>query len=122
MKSKMKMLIFLGILCIFSCSKNEGHFHITNQSSFNIDSLSIMPDSKNQIIKLNTGQNVDVKIKMDEVKTDGSYLLTFRNSVTGEIISNAFGYYTNGYQVEDVINIKVLNDTIIIDSKFGKLY
>jgi hypothetical protein len=55
---------------------------------------------------------------MNDVKTDGSYLISFKNSETKKVRSTSFGYYTNGNQVEDIINIKILNDTIITSGKF----
>ena len=56
------------------------------------------------------------------VKTDGTYSLSFKNESTGQTVSQDFGYYTNGYQVEDNMNIRILNDTIVFNSKFNSSY
>jgi len=95
---------------------------ITNKSNFDIDSLSILPDSKQQLIRLGKSKTIDFITKMNKVTSDGSYVISFKNSENNTIISKRFGYYTNGYQIEDVINITVLNDTIMINSKFDTPY
>ncbi|WP_282040660.1 hypothetical protein [Winogradskyella flava] len=122
MKRIENIFFIITLTVIFSCSHNEGHFNISNESDFHIDSLSIAPDSNKQIVTIKKGESLDLDIKMNEVKSDGSYFISFKNSMTNEIVSKAFGYYTNGYQVEDKINIKILNDTILIKSKFYNSY
>ena len=120
---KVRNILLLVIISIsFSCSYSEGNFTISNESDFDIDSLSILPDSKRKHISLKKGEKVNHVVMMNEVKTDGSYFISFKNSESKEIISTAFGYYTNGYQVEDNMNIKILNDTIMFDSKFDNSY
>ncbi|NRD24591.1 hypothetical protein HNV10_15155 [Winogradskyella litoriviva] len=118
---KLAFYVVTVTLC-FSCHFNKGKFVITNKSDFNIDSLTINPDSRKQIIKLDKGEHIEHSIVMNEAKTDGSYFITFKNSDNNTIVSKSFGYYTNGYQIEDEINITVLNDTILIESTFNKPY
>jgi hypothetical protein len=127
LKSKLKtnLKAFYGILLlsvVFSCGSNEGKFIISNESDFDIDSLYILPDSKKQIIKIAKGEHVNHDIKMNKVESDGSYFISFRNSETKKIRFTSFGYYTNGYQVEDNIRIKILNDTIMISSNFDDIF
>ncbi|MBU2920960.1 hypothetical protein KO504_06365 [Winogradskyella psychrotolerans] len=122
MKLKNVWVYTLTILLLFSCRSNEGKFMITNKSNFDIDSLSILPDSKQQFIRLGKSKTIDFITKMNKVTSDGSYVISFKNSENNTIISKRFGYYTNGYQIEDVINITVLNDTIMINSKFDTPY
>lgn len=119
---KSKTIILLGISCMLSCSSNEGKFQITNESDFDLDSLSILPDSNKLTIKIEKGESLKHRINMNEAKTDGSYFISFKNVETNKTISRGFGYYTNGYQTEDIINIKILNDTILINSEFKYLY
>ncbi len=117
---KIKLLISsIMLIIIFSCSHNKGSFFISNESDFNIDSLSIMPDSKMKLSALKKGEEIKHDILMDKAKSDGSYFMTFKNSETNQTISQRFGYYTNGYQTESLINIRILNDTILINSKFN---
>lgn len=119
---KSKALILLIISCMLSCSNNEGKFLITNESDFDIDSLSILPDSNKLNIKIKQGESLKHYINMSEAKTDGNYFISFKNIETSKTISRGFGYYTNGYQTEDIINIKILNDTILINSEFKYLF
>jgi hypothetical protein len=120
---KLINLLFCSICIIsISCSPNKGKFKITNESDFKIDSLCILPDSKKKLIALKKGEHMNYEILMNKVKSDGSYIIAFKNSETNETVSQEFGYYTNGYQIEDVINIRVLNDTILINSTFKNSY
>jgi len=120
LKSKLKLFILLS--CMFSCKSNDGHFIISNESDFDINNVSIMPDANKKIVHIKKGEVLNHNINMSEVKTDGSFTISFQNAKTNDSVSQAFGYYTNGYQIENVISIKVLSDTIIFDSKFDKLY
>ncbi|WP_299102985.1 hypothetical protein [uncultured Winogradskyella sp.] len=113
--------VVLLILCT-SCHFNKGKFVITNASDFKIDSLSINPNANHETISLDKGNSIAYSISMTEAKTDGSYFIAFKNTENNTIISKSFGYYTNGYQIEDEIKITVLNDTILIESKFDKPY
>tara|TARA_R110002049_G_scaffold45917_5_gene133538 strand:+ start:282 stop:665 length:384 start_codon:yes stop_codon:yes gene_type:complete len=123
MKSLKYHLIYVFSIVLFvSCNHNEAKFTITNKSDFDIDSLCITPDSKQQLISIEKGKDIEFSTKMNEVTYDGSYLISFKNSENNNIISKRFGYFTNGYQIEDAIKIMVLNDTIFIDSKFEKPY
>lgn len=123
MKSLKYHLIYVFSIVLFvSCNHNEAKFTITNKSDFDIDSLSITPDSKQQLISIEKGKDIEFSTKMNEVTSDGSYFISFKNSENNNIISKRFGYFTNGYQIEDAIKIMVLNDTIFIDSKFEKPY
>ena len=47
-----------------------------------------------------------------------SYHISFKNESTGQTITQAFGYYTNGNQIEDIIKVRILNDTIMTSGKF----
>lgn len=108
----------LSIVLFASCSANEGRFNISNESSFNIDSLTIIPDSKNKFVSLKKGEKIEYITQMNAAKSDGSYWIYFKKPNAYESIFQNFGYYTNGSQIEDVINIRILNDTILIESKF----
>ncbi|MDH7913193.1 hypothetical protein [Winogradskyella sp. SYSU M77433] len=119
--NKIFFFFFLGVL-LFSCDNNKGEFIIINESDFNIESLNIMPDSKKQFINLKKGETKEHFIFMDEVKTDGSYYMSYINSESKKAVLKPFGYYTNGYQIENAIHIRILNDTILVDGEFNKPY
>lgn len=110
------------LLLVFSCDLDKGQFTISNESDFDIEALSIAPDADNSMISLKKGETVEHDINMKMVNTDGTYRLSFKNESTGQTITRAFGYYTNGYQVEDNMNIRILNDTIVFNSKFNSSY
>ncbi|WP_299113007.1 hypothetical protein [uncultured Winogradskyella sp.] len=115
---KINFCILLFSLLI-SCSNNKGEFIIVNESDFDIDSLSIMPDSKKQFIYIEKGSKIKYSIAMDEVSSDGSYFISFRNVKDNKRIEQRFGYYTNGYQTEKEIVITIKNDTILFKSNFN---
>ncbi|WP_138433135.1 hypothetical protein [Winogradskyella algicola] len=122
MKRFKSLIVLMLFTLIFACNSNTGKFLITNKSNFDVDSLSILPDSEKALIRIKQGESLRHNINMNEVKTDGSYLISFKNETTNQTITRAFGYYTNGYQTEHIINIKIMNDTILINSEFKHLY
>lgn len=107
---------------VLSCNADKGRFTISNESNFDIEALSILPDADNKMIRLKKGETVEHDINMTMVNTDGTYRLSFKNESTGQTITQDFGYYTNGYQVEENMNIRILNDTIVFNSKFNSSY
>ncbi|WP_461599455.1 hypothetical protein [Winogradskyella sp.] len=112
----------LIITIIFSCNHNEGNFMISNESDFDIDSLRIFPDSEVKVLSLKKNESVNYKTLMNLVKSDGSYRILFNVPKTNKTVFQKFGYFSNGYQTEDIINIKIMNDTILFDSEFKHLY
>ena len=123
LKSLSTMIYILALLfLVLSCDADKSKFTITNESDFNIYSLSISPDAQSKMISIRKGEAVDYDINMETVNIDGSYHISFKNESTGQTITRAFGYYTNGYQVEDNMNIRILNDTIVFNSKFNSSY
>ncbi|TGV02577.1 hypothetical protein [Flavivirga rizhaonensis] len=108
----------IAFLLLYSCCTDNGKFLIKNNSDFDIESLSIIPDSKTQYFKIKKGDHIYINTCMNEVKSDGGYSITYKNISSGKTISNSFGYYTNGSQIEKRILILISNDGISYDSKF----
>ncbi|WP_179352695.1 hypothetical protein [Winogradskyella vidalii] len=108
------------IATLYSCNYNEAKFIITNNSGFNIDSLRITPDSKKEYISLKKGEEVVHYIEMDDLNSDGSYLICFRNLDTKATTKQQFGYYNKGSQIEKNIMITIQKDTILTKSNFNK--
>jgi hypothetical protein len=50
-------------------------------------------------------------------KVDGDYLLTFKRNQNNKQIKR-FGYFTNGYPLEEITKIQIEKDTVIIDQIF----
>ncbi|NRD20732.1 hypothetical protein HNV08_11790 [Winogradskyella eckloniae] len=123
MKSILNITFLASLLFLCtSCHFNKGHFVITNASDFKIDSLAINPNTKQEFISLDQGESMAYSISMTEAKSDGSYFISYKNHENSNKISKSFGYYSNGHQIEDEIHITVLNDTVLIKSKFDKTY
>ncbi|NRB84828.1 MAG: hypothetical protein HRU49_13820 [Winogradskyella sp.] len=119
MKRHITTIYILALfLLVFSCDLDKGQFTISNESDFDIEALSITPDADNRMISLKKGETIEHNINMKMVNTDGTYRLSFKNESTGQTITRAFGYYTNGNQIEDIIKVRILNDTIMTSGKF----
>lgn len=113
MKNLLKLIVL--VLVFSGCTfENKGNFNVSNKSDFDIHSVTIQPNSKEERITISKGKSVDLTTDMSKVRSDGSYLISFINSETGEQIERKFGYYTNGYQIEEMIFITIKNDTIDI--------
>lgn len=114
----------ISILTLVSCDNRIiANFEISNETKFKIDSLKIEPtvSLNERFIAINPDATVKYEVDMTEIlKTDGSYRLTYIQN--GKTLIKNFGYYTNGYPIEDLIKIKVLNDTILFNSKFNNPY
>ena len=119
---KTTLLTITAIALFASCSNSEkdGRFKISNDSDFDIDSLSITPDSERQFFGLKSGEKLEFNTKMDKVTSDGSYLFSFKNLKTNKTVAKSFGYYTKGIQLEDEINIIISNEDISIDNTSEK--
>ncbi|WP_229719263.1 hypothetical protein [Winogradskyella schleiferi] len=118
--AKQFLLCSIMITLFSSCSQYEGKFTVSNQSDFDIDSLTILPDTKQQSIRLEKGEKINYYSSMGEKIPEGSYSISFRNSKNKEMSSKKFGYYSSGMQLEDKINIIILNDDIEIEYVFDK--
>jgi hypothetical protein len=115
MKSITKhIFLSLSTLFIFSCSFHQGDFKITNKSDFNLDSVSIIPNTKHQLVSIEKGETINYYTAMKEASSDGSYTISFQNSENKEIISKTFGYHSSGMQLEDEIQINITNDDVLI--------
>jgi len=111
-------VLFVFSLLFFSCHHDEGDFVIINASDFDIDSLSIVPDFKNQQLSLNKNQQKKLTTNMNRVSSDGSYRIIYKNKKNDNFEDISFGYYTNGSQIEKRILVTITNDTIIAKSEF----
>lgn len=109
---------------LISCqSKIEAKFDITNESEFVIDSLNIKSSDHHQsaeYLQLKPGESKKYYMDMTDLpKTDGDYLLSYR-LMGRKVQQKSFGYYTNGYPLEEVTKINIKSDTVIIDQVLKK--
>ena len=116
MKNIYPQLLIFSLLLFSSCCFDNGNFEIINKSDFDIEALSIQPDSKNHVIKLLKNEKTNLKTCMNQTKTDGSYTISFKNSNTNKTVSYNFGYYSNGSQLEKKIVLVIKNDTILSEN------
>ncbi len=104
----------------------KAKFEITNRTDTVIDSINI---------KSNDHENISdyIKLEKDEIKiyfmdmtdlpkVDGDYLLTYKPQNTGVSQFERFGYFTNGYPLEDITRIIIKTDTVIIEQIYNQEY
>jgi hypothetical protein len=120
----MRILIITTILMLTlgSCQiDNKAKFEITNTTENPIDSINIKSydhEINPNYLKLESGESRIYWFNMNNIPTvDGDYLLRFKR-MTNKIESERFGYFTNGYPLEEITKIEILKDTVIIDQIF----
>jgi len=115
----MKYFSVFVILLLTSCLYDNPRVRITNYTDSKFDSIKVFTSLHLPTIfydiepeKVATG-----KILFDKInQNDGSYsLLTFKNGKIDRQIN--FGYYSNGYPLDQKFKINIKNDTIIIHYK-----
>jgi hypothetical protein len=120
-----RIIIGFGILTLLMIrcdSKVTARFEIMNGADFILDSVRIIPNGyeSDKYITLGVNEKIEYLVDMSSIaKTDGDYQLNYINEA-GLMETLIFGYYTNGYQIESVIRIRIETDTIIFDSEFKK--
>tara|TARA_B100000965_G_C19346804_1_gene649935 strand:- start:257 stop:604 length:348 start_codon:yes stop_codon:yes gene_type:complete len=106
-------------LTLLGSCQNEiiAKFEIKNMTNETIDSISIKSfdhQRNSEFIQLKSGESKSYWLDMTKLpKVDGEYLLTFRRNMTNKELKR-FGYFTNGYPLEEVTNIQFKKDTILI--------
>ena len=117
-----KKLFTIGLLVflIVSCEKETiGHFEIENRTKNTIDSLRIVPSGyeSDYYISISPGEIKKYDCIMTDIAdADGEYKLDYKFD-TSNFVSETFGYYTNGYQIEEKIIIIFQTDSILYDSQ-----
>jgi len=119
MTQKILTIGFLVFL-IVSCEKETiGHFEIENRSNNTIDSLRIVPSGyeSDYYISISSGEIKYYDCNMTDIAdADGEYKLGYKFD-TSNFVSETFGYYTNGYQIEEKIITIFESDSILYDSQ-----
>lgn len=122
----MKSIGFILIVIItFSCSnKNEARFEITNNSNNIIDSVNIQSQdygSTSKYIRIEPGETKVYLLNLSELpQIDGAYLLTFVRGENRKKESKVFGYFSGGSPLEELIKIKIEQDSIQFDFMLEK--
>ena len=110
------------MISLISCDNRiKAKFEIINQTDYILDSINIKSfrhKANSNYLKLEPGESQIYWLDMTDLpKGDGEYLLTLKGN-SGSIKRKQFGYYTNGYPLEEVTIIKIRKDTIIINQIF----
>ena len=105
----------------FLLKENGIEMKIHNNSDESISNVEFTTTEKLESIKIREiGPNSSVWafLPMKKNKSDGAYSLTFTRS-NGKKETSGGGYYTNGGSLDDWVDFKVENDTILV--KFSGL-
>ena len=116
----MKQILTILILGLVSCDNRNGvEFNIHNESQATIDSVRISTSDKKSFIKLADIEKgltkkdyLDMK---DILKIDGDYIIEI--TASGQTRTDKFGYYTNGFALDESFDIFITTDTIKYESK-----
>lgn len=117
-----KCLLLLLLVALAACHNNNNKVHakfvVINNSGQTIDSVRIMPDVQPQYKSIEKGREKDIVVDMSGIaKVDGAYELRYnKGSVTTAYV---FGYYTNGYPLENYTVLTILPDTILIKPHYN---
>lgn len=78
-----------------------------------VDSFHITPNSKaeQKHLSLNNRQTVDYKLSLDDQRSDGAYVISYR--LAGRPKRQVFGYYSNGSPLESEIKLEIRQDTVV---------
>ena len=90
-------------------------FEVTKKTDDLLDSIRISTTEREslQIIELNDCNKFNYRLDMESLpEVDGSYVLTYTRN--GKMETEYFGYYTNGYLLNDGFTIIITNDMPII--------
>ena len=104
-----------GHLFFQSCSDPHMEFEVTKKTDDLIDSIRISTTEREslQIIELNDSTKFNYRLDMESLPdVDGSYILTYTRN--GKRETEYFGYYTNGYPLNDGYRIIITDDEPII--------
>lgn len=120
MNLKFSPLLIITIFAATCSSKTKVKFIIINNSGGKIDSLIIFPND-NVFSEIKIGDSIIYYSNMTNVpKVDGLYNLSFKKNK--KLNNYNFGYYTNGYPLEEYYRIEINPDIIIVKGKYGKGY
>ena len=101
---------------MLSCNNNVYiKFKIKNESKFILKSLIIKISGGSVILCKDLRPNEFIKLKLDMTgiqKIDGNYSIGY--CINDSNVIHHFGYYTNGYPINNLYKININLDTILI--------
>ena len=111
-----KFLTGIILLTLVSCNylKKGVEVKIDNNSNETITDIVFTTSENLETIEfesIDTNKSVKGFLSMKENKVDGSYLIKLTRK-NGKIESKKIGYYSNGVPLNEIIEIKITNDSI----------
>ena len=108
--------LLLTLTLLFSCSKpNQIEFIVENDTETQIDSVRVYPSGYDMgyYHTIQSGKNQSIVVDMSDIPThDGDYTLEYK--IKSDTLNEVkFGYYTNGFALEDRITISIQQDSIL---------
>lgn len=125
MKNVLYSILILAQVSLMSAcstgnSETKAKFIIVNRSGSDIDSIRIEPDNDKREMRVKNSDSIDYYSNMTNLpKVDGLYSFRFRNINSQIKQVFGFGYFTNGYPLEDFTRITVFADTILVKPYFS---
>ena len=113
------ILLLAGASLVSACStgnvETKARFIIVNRSGSDIDSIRIEPDIDSKIMRVKSSDSINYYSNMTNLpKVDGAYSFRFRKTHSKKMQWFGFGYFTNGYPLEDYTRIIVFADTVLV--------
>ncbi|WPZ11522.1 hypothetical protein [Roseivirga spongicola] len=109
------------IMILQSCfPKDEPSITIINNSDDIIRDVYYWPSRLDTIraqISIESGDKIQDKFNLEEVETDGSYLVSFRRGNNTDLEKVNFGYFTLGASLDRNFTLIVMSDTVLVNSK-----
>src|SRR5687768_12714129 len=111
----MRQILTILVLSFVSCDNRYGvEFIIHNESTVTIDSVRVSTSDNKATIKLMEIQKGQTKADFlnmrDIIQADGDYFVEI--STPGVTKVNNIGYYTNGFPLDERVDIYYADDTI----------
>jgi hypothetical protein len=118
------IIILTGVFVIAACGESKpgvkAKFIIVNRSGFDIDSVRIGPGNDSRTIRLKNSDSVYYYSDMTGLpQVDGAYCLRFRNLNSKTTRAFGFGYFTNGYPLEESTRVTIFADTVFIKQYYS---
>ena len=116
MKSKLSKILVILSIGIISCGISPNmNFELKNHSSTKISKIQISATGSEEVdtIEFVNDRILKYKLNMSGIpKTDGAYKIKFERD--GKLENKIFGYYTNGYPINEKYFIEILDNEVII--------
>lgn len=125
----MKKIYFLFVISMaMGCEKISPAptlaVDVENQSNVSIDYLAFSNHAgqgRLETVALGPQQKVSLAYDFIDVpKTDGSYQFRYKFAGSADTLTKNFGYYTNGFPIDQQLTLTVHNDSLAIKTVLRK--